>query len=192
MTAEPNPDRRSQRARRAILDATFDLAVANGYAKLTIEAIAARAKVGKPTIYRWWPSKGAVALDALNERIGHTTDFPDTGDIAADLAHQITAVAAMFLGDVGAVYRGIIGEAQHDPALNAAVRATIIEPRAQQCAARLDAAVAAGQLRADLPTRSMVDLFYGPLYYRFLLGDPAGVPQVPDLVPEIINGLRPA
>ncbi|RKE16868.1 TetR/AcrR family transcriptional regulator [Streptomyces sp. TLI_171] len=192
MTPEPNADRRSERARRAILDAVHDLAVRKGYAKVTIEAIAAQAGVGKPTIYRWWPSKGAVALDALNERIGATTDFPDTGDIAADLATQITAVTGMFASDIGRLYRGIIAEAQGDERLRLAVRETIVEPRARQCAERLDRAVAAGQVRSDLPTRTLVDLFYGPVYYRFLLGfSDAEMQQVPGLVRHILAGLTP-
>jgi len=192
MSAAPNPERRSQRAHRAILDAVFDLAVKNGYGKVTIEAIAAAAGVGKPTIYRWWPSKGAIALDAVNERLGHATDFPDTGDIAADLATQITAVTDMFTGDIGTVYRGVIAEAQHNPDLKRAIRATVIEPRAQQCADRLWSAVTAGQIRGDLPPRTMVDLFFGPVYYRFLLGEDVDVKQVPHLVTDIINGLKPA
>lgn len=106
MTPEPSPVRRSARSHRAILDATFDLAVRNGYPKLTIEAIAAAAGVGKPTIYRWWPSKGALALESINERMGTATDFPDTGDIVADLASQIDNVVALFRSDVGAVFRG--------------------------------------------------------------------------------------
>lgn len=193
MAQKPNPELRNQRSRRAILEATFDLAARNGYAKLTIDAIAGAAGVGKQTIYRWWPSKGAVALDALNDKIGSATDFPDTGDIAADLIAQMSAVAAMLTGEIGVVYRGIIAEAQTDPGLAAAIRATIVEPRAELCRQRLDTAISAGQLRTDVPARTMVDLFYAPVYYRFLLG--AGAPDVsqsPDLVGHILSGLRPA
>ncbi|WP_030681837.1 TetR/AcrR family transcriptional regulator [Streptomyces sp. NRRL B-1347] len=193
MPPEPNSERRSERARRAVLDAVYELATSKGYAKLTIEAIAARAGVGKPTIYRWWSCKGAVALDALDERIGAATDFPDTGDIAADLTAQIASVTAMLTGDLGRVYRGIIGEAQSDPELMATVREIIVDPRVRQCQERLERAVAAGQLRADLPTAAMVDLFYAPVYYRFLMGgDDAEVARSADLVRDVLAGLRPA
>ncbi|MFF0741497.1 TetR/AcrR family transcriptional regulator [Streptomyces sp. NPDC004111] len=192
MTPEPQSERRSERARRAILDAVFELAVGKGYAKLTIEAIASRAGVGKPTIYRWWSCKGAVALDSLNERIGDGIAFPDTGDIAADLKTQLTAVTELLTGDVGRVFRGIIGEAQNDPELMETVRETVVDPRIRECRARLDSAVAAGQVRADLPTSVMVDLFYAPVYYRFLLGfDAAAVRRCPELVEEVLLGLRP-
>src|ERR687897_1936033 len=84
----PNPARRNQRSRQAILSATADLVGEVGYAKLTVEAIAARAGVGKQTIYRWWPSKGAVLFDAflaLSEDAEGVPALPDTGDLEADL-----------------------------------------------------------------------------------------------------------
>ncbi|MFE4458773.1 TetR/AcrR family transcriptional regulator, partial [Nocardia tengchongensis] len=110
MPQPPNPELRNAKSHQAILDATFDLAVRNGYGKLTIEAIAAQAGVGKQTIYRWWPSKGAIALEAINDHVGSATDFPDTGDIAADLTTQITALSRMLASDAGCVYRGVIAE----------------------------------------------------------------------------------
>ncbi|MEU7604799.1 TetR/AcrR family transcriptional regulator, partial [Streptomyces sp. NPDC041003] len=91
MTKTPDATRRSDRSRRAILDAALTLVGEVGYNKLTIEAIAARAGVGKQTIYRWWPSKAAVLLDASlalagdAETEGGWTGFPDTGDLAGDL-----------------------------------------------------------------------------------------------------------
>lgn len=87
----PDAGRRSERSRRAILDAALALLGEAGYNKLTIEAIAARAGVGKQTIYRWWPSKAAVLLDASLALAGEPdaeggwAGLPDTGDLAADL-----------------------------------------------------------------------------------------------------------
>ena len=91
----PNPQRRSERARQAILDAAFRLSAERGYAQVTVEAIAASAGVGKQTIYRWWRSKGAVVLDALLQAAEPEIGFPDTGDIRADLEKQITSVAGL-------------------------------------------------------------------------------------------------
>ncbi|WP_330181996.1 TetR/AcrR family transcriptional regulator [Nocardia sp. NBC_01503] len=190
MTPPPNPELRSPRSHRAILDSTFELAVRNGYGKLTVEAIAAAAGVGKQTIYRWWPSKGAIALDAINEQMGHLTDFPDTGDIAVDLKTQMTRLTTMLGSEVGIVYRGVIAEAQSDPRLAEAVRDTIVRPRAQLCVQRLEKAIAAGQIRTGIPPRAMVDMLYGPVYYRFLLGTDE-VRDAPELVQDILSGLRP-
>jgi AcrR family transcriptional regulator len=161
---------RSERSRRAVLHATFEIAARKGYAGLTIEAVAAAAGVGKPTIYRWWPSKGILALDAVNDQMGESLDFPDTGDIAADLTQQAILVIEQLSGDTGTVFRGVIGAAQSDPELAAAVRETILTPRIAECSDRLARAVAAGQLRPDVPLYNMVELLYAPIYYRLLLG----------------------
>ncbi|MFF1713151.1 TetR/AcrR family transcriptional regulator [Streptomyces sp. NPDC058268] len=193
MTPDPNSERRSERARRAILDAAFDLVSRKGFAKVTIEAIAAQAGVGKPTIYRWWRSKGAVVLEAMNEEMGDDFTFPDTGDIAADLSAQITAVTERLVtGRISKAFRGVMGEAQNDPELMKAFRATVLEPSMAECQARLESAVAAGQLRSDLPTDVMIDLFYAPIHYRHFLGfgDDAVRSSV-DLVQEVLLGLRP-
>ncbi|MBV2364179.1 TetR/AcrR family transcriptional regulator [Streptomonospora nanhaiensis] len=186
------PARRSERSRRATLDAVFDLTVRRGYAAVTVEAIAAAAGVGKPTIYRWWPSKGALALEAISDRVGGVLDFPDTGDIAADLTSQITALVTLLNSGFGTVYRGVIAEAQGDPDLAAALRDTVVEPRSRVCQDRLAKAVAEGQLRGDVPVRVMVELLYAPVYYRFLLGtDPLSPRQVPGQVEAVLAGLRP-
>ncbi|MFD4478244.1 TetR/AcrR family transcriptional regulator [Streptomyces sp. NPDC058471] len=193
MTPDPNSERRSERARRAILDAAFDLVSRKGFAKVTIEAIAAQAGVGKPTIYRWWRSKGAVVLEAMNEEMGDDFTFPNTGDIAADLSAQITAVTERLVtGRISKAFRGVMGEAQNDPELMKAFRATVLEPSMAECRARLESAVAAGQLRSDLPTDVMIDLFYAPIHYRHFLGfgDDAVRSSV-DLVQEVLLGLRP-
>src|SRR5947208_4645148 len=112
----PNPERRSERARTAILDAAFALCGEQGYAATTMEGIAKLAGVGKQTIYRWWPSKAAVLQEALNEEVGTITDFPDTGDVVADLRTQMTGVAKLFASEEFSAYpRGLIAAAQTDP-----------------------------------------------------------------------------
>ena len=91
--------RRNERSRRAILDAALELATELGYQKLTIESVAARAGVGKQTIYRWWPSKGAVLFDALLARTQDTDGagaLPDTGDLVADLKAVLRATVTEF------------------------------------------------------------------------------------------------
>ncbi|MFI5802333.1 TetR/AcrR family transcriptional regulator [Streptomyces sp. NPDC051561] len=193
MTPDPNSERRSERARKAILDAAFDLVSRKGFAKVTIEGIAAQAGVGKPTIYRWWRSKGAVVLEAMREELGDDFAFPDTGDIAADLRTQITAVTERLItGRISEAYRGVMGEAQNDPELMRAFRETILVPSIVECRARLDAAVAAGQLRSDVPTDVMVDLFYAPIHYRHFLGfGDEAVRGSADLVQDVLLGLRP-
>ncbi|MBO0803147.1 MAG: TetR/AcrR family transcriptional regulator [Nocardiopsaceae bacterium] len=183
---------RSERSRRAVLDATFEIAARKGYTGLTIEAVAASAGVGKPTIYRWWQSKGVLALDAVNDRMGQSRDFPDTGDIVADLTHQANLVIEQLRGDAGTVFRGVIGAAQSDPDLAAAVRETILAPRISKCSDRLARAVAAGELRPDVPLYNMVELLYAPIYYRMLLGSADLSPHLTRArIEYTLQGLRP-
>ncbi|GAA4831730.1 TetR/AcrR family transcriptional regulator [Kitasatospora terrestris] len=170
MPPAPNPELRNQRSHRAILDAALELTTRDGYTKVTVEAIAQAAGVGKQTIYRWWPSKAAVVLEALNDLTGPAGRVPDTGDVAADITVAAQAVTHMLGTDLGTVWRGLVADAQGDPRLAEDLRESFFEPRIARWQERLDTAVRAGQLRTDVPTRTIVELLFGPIYYRLLLG----------------------
>src|SRR5690606_233340 len=120
----PDPRRRSERSRRAILDAARALVAETGYPRLTIEAVAARAGVGKQTIYRCWPAKGAVLLDAvlaLSQTAEGDITLPDPGDIEADLKTLMRATAAEFATPAfEAPLRALNNEVAADPELAAA------------------------------------------------------------------------
>jgi AcrR family transcriptional regulator len=181
----PNPERRSERARTAILNAALELCRQQGYADTTMEAIAKRAGVGKQTIYRWWPSKAAVLQEALNEQIGTATDFPDTGDVVADLRSQMTMVANLFVSDNFSPYaKGLIAAAQTDPQIAESVVNSIIQPRIRACRKRLEHAVEQRQIRPDVDLDDVVELLYAPLYYRLLLHTR---PITPHQVDQILN-----
>jgi AcrR family transcriptional regulator len=169
----PDPSRRSERSRRAILTAATDLVRELGYRKLTIEAIAARAGVGKQTIYRWWPSKGAVVLDGFLAAVNEDPDdlsLPDTGDVATDLRAVVRAIVAE-LADPGlsGTTRALMSEMQDDLEFADMVRERMLGPQLAAIADRLRAAQHAGQLRADLDPSVAVELLVGPLYHRWLL-----------------------
>lgn len=166
---QPTAQRRSSSSHAAILEAAWDLAQEVGHARLTVEAIARRAGVGKQTIYRWWPTKEAVLLEVLDSRTGTTLDFPDTGDVRRDLTHQVAEVTKILASEEYAPYRGLIGAAQSDPELARQIRETIIEPRVAACVERVVKAQKDGQLRDDVDPRDVVDMLYGPVYYRLLL-----------------------
>jgi AcrR family transcriptional regulator len=172
-TSTPNSTRRSERSRVAILTATRELIGDLGYAKLTIEAIAARAGVGKQTIYRWWPSKGAVVFDsllALSEQPDGGIELPDTGDIEHDLRTVLRATAAEF-SDPGfeAPIRALNTEIINDPDLAAVYREKMERPMREAKERRLRSAQAAGQLAADADLGLLIDMLYAPLTQRWLL-----------------------
>ncbi|MFD8149025.1 TetR/AcrR family transcriptional regulator [Streptomyces sp. NPDC059708] len=192
MSHAPNPDLRSPRVYRSTLDAALELATRDGYANVTVEAIAATARVGKQTIYRWWPNKAAVLLEALNDRTGPASQVPDTGDITADLTAALQGVMNLLSTALGTIWRGLIADAQRDPRLAEDIRQTFFEPRMVRWEERLDAAIAAGQIRADVPTRCVVELLFGPVYYRLLLEtDPLDPENAAARVDYLLNGLKP-
>jgi AcrR family transcriptional regulator len=191
MTA-PDPARRNENARRAILKASLAVSRRSGFAVATIEAIAKQAGVGKQTIYRWWPSKAAVVLEALNEEIGPALDFPDTGDLAADLREQMVGLVRLLRTEKLTVFPELVGAAQSDPAMAAAINEVIIGPREAACRSRLERAQEQGQLRGDVDVQDVVELLYGPLYYRmFLRNRPVTLKQVRDILALSLEGLVP-
>ncbi|WP_167471476.1 TetR/AcrR family transcriptional regulator [Nocardia arthritidis] len=173
MAESPSAARRSQRSRSAILAAATELVHAMPYAKLSIEAIAAKAGVGKQTIYRWWPSKGAVVLDAMLETQSGPEGLaiPDSGDIRADLRLLLRGAVAELTGTAqDGFLRAMYIEIQQDPEIGRYYRERVLLPTRAAIAARLSAAVAAGQLRPDIDPEVALDLLLGPIQYRWSLG----------------------
>ncbi|MDW3848086.1 TetR/AcrR family transcriptional regulator [Micromonospora sp. BRA006-A] len=166
----PQPTRRNEQSRRAILAAALELLTETGYPALTVEAIAARAGVGKQTIYRWWRGKGAVILDALADDMPEVIALPDTGDLRADLRQVLRATVAEFADPrLSATTRAITIETLADEDLGGQARDRLLRPQLNAVRARLEAAREAGQVRADAPLDQVVELLFGPLYHRWLL-----------------------
>ncbi|MEU7313242.1 TetR/AcrR family transcriptional regulator [Streptomyces sp. NPDC007083] len=172
-TTPKNPDvsRRSAHSRTAILRASVELVGEVGYPKLTIEAIAARAGVGKQTIYRWWPSKAAVLLEAFTDLV-HTEEhggLPDTGDLEADLKAVLRATADEF-SDAGfeAPYRALAVASAADPELAEQFAVRLQEPGRKLYAERLRAAQRAGQIDPAVDPDLAVELLLGPFQQRWL------------------------
>lgn len=186
---KPNPARRSERSRQAVLAAARELVSELGYAKVSIEAIAARAGVGKQTIYRWWPSKGAVIFDsflALSE--GEDEDgvrLPDTGDIEADLKTVMRATVAEFADPAfEAPVRALNMEIIADPALAEAYREKLAGPVDEAKKDRLRSAQRAGQLAAGADLDLVLEVLYAPLYQRWLHRSGPLTPQYADALVE--------
>ncbi|MCG5216914.1 TetR/AcrR family transcriptional regulator [Streptosporangium sp. KLBMP 9127] len=185
---KPNPARRSERSRRAVLDAARELVSELGYAKVTIEAIAARAGVGKQTIYRWWPSKGAVIFDsilALSEG-AEGVRLPDTGDLEADLKAVMRATVAEFADPVfEAPIRALTIEIISDPALAALYREKLAGPIDEAKKERLRSAQRAGRLAADLDLDLVLEVLYAPLHQRWLHRSGPLTPEYADALVDI-------
>ena len=168
-TSKPLASRRSETSRLAILDAALALCREQGYAKVTIEAIAARAGVGKQTIYRWWPTRSAVVLDALLAATLVDTPFPLTDSARGDFRTHLRSVARLFASPSGALIREMVAESQADPAVADDFRTRFWAPRRELSLARLERGIAEGQVRRDIPREPALDALYGPLWIGLLV-----------------------
>ncbi|MFJ4822153.1 TetR/AcrR family transcriptional regulator [Streptomyces bacillaris] len=208
----PDASRRSDRSRRAIYDAALALVGENGYRRTTIEGIAARAGVGKQTIYRWWPSKAAVLMEAFLDLAaraaeqaapegGGETDspgggeygIPDTGDLAADLKLVLRATVDE-LNDplMEAPTRALTAEGIVDAKLGAEFIEKLLDPQLALYVTRLRAAQEAGHLRADADPRIALELLIAPLTHRWLLRTlPLTHAYADTIVDYALGGLTP-
>ncbi|WP_141325615.1 TetR/AcrR family transcriptional regulator [Myxococcus sp. AB025B] len=189
----PDTGRRSERSHQAILKAVVELVGEQGYTRLTIEAIAARAGVGKQTIYRWWPTKGALVLDAFAALMGDVTPLPDTGDVVADLKGVIRAtVAELGSPRLEVPSRALTAESQMDPTLAKQFVDTLLRPNLEVTKERLRAAQKVGQVAGDVDLDVAVELFFGPLFHRWLLRTaPLSESYADTVVDYALAALRP-
>lgn len=169
-----NRHQRSEDARQAVLAAADDLLVRKGFAGVTMEGIATAAGVAKQTIYRWWSSKTEVLMDAfLDDAAQHLTPV-DHGDLDRDLRSHLRALA-WFLrdSDPGAVFKALVGVAQHDPVFAAVFRARYLDEQRDRDRLPLVRAVGRGELPADFDVAGETERLLAPLHYRALVtGEP--------------------
>jgi len=166
--------RRNPATRATILATAFAVVAELGYAGLTIEKVAARAGVGKQTIYRWWPTKGALVLDAVLERTagagpdGASAELPDTGDLEADLTAVLVATVEEFADpDFDRALRGLTAAVIEDAELALAYRERLDGPMRELKKRRLRRAQEAGQLDPDVDLDLAVDLVFAPIAQRW-------------------------
>jgi len=152
------------------LKAAYELCLQQGYARLTIEGIAARAGVGKQTIYRWWPSKGAVLLDVFVDQIVTRLDAASTGSPLDDLRRRVQATAEVLADTtIGPHIAGLIGDAQGDPALAKELHERLVAPARAQHRELIRTAQERGELRAGVDVDLMADAVPAPLWFRLLV-----------------------
>jgi AcrR family transcriptional regulator len=189
MTAQPGRAgrKRSEESRIAILTAAYELVGEIGYARLTIEGIATRAGTGKQTIYRWWPSKGDVVLDALATKADLHIPVPDEGGYAADLRAFLHASFA--LGQQSGllvVLRALMAQAQTDQDFWQRFRQTFLQRRRDALGVIVSRAQARGDLPPGLRPGTIADIVFGVIWYRVL-----ATRELPDtrLADELVTAL---
>jgi AcrR family transcriptional regulator len=186
----PGPGRkRSAASRSAILDAAIELVGEAGFGALTIEGIAARSGTGKQTVYRWWPSKADVLLEALASRADLDIPVTDQGSYAADLLAFLTASLRMGRDPrVTAILRALMAQAQIDPAFGARFQAAFLARRRAALTVLTDRARARGDLPAGTPPELVADVVFGVIWYRVLARDEPADPRLPARLAALLAG----
>jgi len=160
---------RSEKARQAVIRSTLTLLKRVGFNELSIESVAAHAGVGKATIYRWWPSKAALVIDAFASAVDEELRFPSAKSVLESLRQQMRRWVVIFRSPLGRIVATVIGAGQSDPAILDAFRAHWVEPRREKARTLLRQAMKNGGIRDDVDPDMVLDLLYGPLYLRLLL-----------------------
>ena len=161
---------KSETCRLAILDAAASVMEDKGYLDMSIEEVACRAKAGKQTVYRHFGSKSRLALQAFVHKAASQPDLPDTGTLPGDLrAYLVDVSTAMDVPHKRQMLGGLIAEVQSDPELGAAFRQHVIEAKRTALRTVFQRGIARGEVSPDADLDVLVDLVYGPLWYRMLV-----------------------
>lgn len=175
---------RNPQSQEAILGAATAILAESGYSGFSIEAVARRAKAGKPTIYRWWPSKAHLLLDVYTG-LKDTMDEADTGTLAGDLRSFLVNLTSFWTGSAGDVFRSLLAEAQVDSRAAAALHDYSVD-RMAHTAGLIDRAKARGEIRADVDSLAASDLLSAYAWKLLLTGRLANSGHEIDRVVEIM------
>ena len=181
---------RSPETREKILKAAYEMLNEVGFMDLTIEGVAAKAEVGKPTIYRRWKTKAALVMDAFLEAVNPEIAFPDTGIAKEDFREQMQKIVKLMNSPRGEVLANVIGCGQADEELIKAFRDNWLTPRREDAKRIFQRGVERGELGKDIDVEVAIDALYSPLFYRLLLKhQPLNQNFVDRLVDAVMNGL---
>jgi AcrR family transcriptional regulator len=179
---------RSSAADEAIVRATLGLLEEQGYAGLTMAAVAERAGVSSATLYRRYSSKEELVVGSLSTVVGQRAPV-NTGSLEGDLGEMHRRIADSLTGEWGRMLLGLAGEVARHPALKEAVRDRFQEPLNRDVAAMLDRATTRGQIPTPVDTEAAVAIILGPLQYSLLTGDAIKPAAIDALVPMTLRAL---
>jgi AcrR family transcriptional regulator len=176
----------------AIMDAVYELLQEKSARDLTMEAVARRAGVGKPTLYKWWPSKAALIMAMFHERLVGKLELPKTGTAEEVIRAKMRRLITEFNGLFGKVVADLIGEGQADPSILEEFYESHIRLRRASTAADVERGKAAGEFSRDTDAELLVDAIFGPVYYRLLLRfAPLTQEYGKKLIDQGLRGVRP-
>jgi AcrR family transcriptional regulator len=180
---------RSDRAHRSVMRAFRELLIEEGFDRVRMEHVAARAKVGKATIYRHWRSKQELALELLMQLATPHLAVPDVGDTRTELlATVLGPMRSLTETDYGPVTRELLSEIARNPELGDPFRATVIQARRDEVARVVARGIRRGDLRPDVEPGVAAEMLVGPVYWRLLFGGELDNDFAERIVDEVLQG----
>jgi AcrR family transcriptional regulator len=174
-----------------IISTVFDELLENGFRAVTVESISAKTGIAKTSIYRRWPNKAAMVMEAFLFRIGPGIAFPRKASYVESIRLQMLALAKALRGPYGSIIKALLGEAQFDAELAEAFRTRWIAPRRETAKEVIQSAVRNKELRSDVDLDYVLDALYGGLYYRLMIGSgPLSDACVRGIYFAVMDGLR--
>jgi AcrR family transcriptional regulator len=176
----------------AIMDAVYELLKEKPASELTMEAIAKRAKVGKPTLYKWWPSKAAIIMAMFYERLVGRVEAPQASTVEEAIRVKMRRLIKEFNGLFGKVMAELIAEGQSDPSILKELYEQHIRLRRESTVADIERGKANGEFAADVDPGLLIDAIFGPIYYRMLLRlGPLTEQYGNGLISQVVRGTQP-
>nr|WTB28659.1 TetR/AcrR family transcriptional regulator [Streptomyces sp. NBC_00830] len=181
---------RSEQARHAVLKACTELLLEVGLRAMTTDRIAGRSGVSKATIYKWWPNKYSVAVEAFLSQMYAESPDPDTGSATEDFRIAVRGMVRFYASPSGRIFGQLVAEAQSDPAVAAELRDRLVGSRRALVRAIWERGVERGELRADINPEVAIDLLFGPAMYRLVAGHaPLDESSADEIVRAAMRGL---
>jgi AcrR family transcriptional regulator len=185
------PPRQTAESHAAIMDAVYALLQNKSVRDLTMEEVAKRAKVGKPTLYKWWPTKATLVLAMLCERMAPNLEKPTVLTAEESLRFRVRRLIDAFNGPFGKIVAGLIAEGQSEPAVLQEFFRRWVSPRRNATIADLQRGKNAGELRSEIEPELLNDAIFGAIYYRLLLrSGPLTRRFAEELVEQVLGGHR--
>ena len=181
---------RSRESEEAILKTTLQLLKEKPLRDITVEAIARKAGVGKMTIYKWWPSKAYVALDALRKTMNKMVVIPDTGEAERDLAELLSSIMSFYSSSTGRIFSQFMAESQSDPEFATLFRDRFLKPRREAAGEVLDRAIRRGEIDHTLDRELVLDFLFGPMVLRLMTGHgPLNKTEADAMISTLLRGI---
>jgi len=185
------PRRAAAESHKVIMDAVYELLQNSSARDLTMEAIAKHAKVGRPTLYKWWPSKSAILFSMFHERFPHTLLQPSDGSSEETLRRKVRQLIQEFNALFGKVMADLIAEGQSEPAVLHDLFEQHISLRRSAAMDDIQKGIVRGEFRKDIDPSVVVDSIFGPIYYRLLLKHaPLTEKYGDEIISHILKGCR--